>query len=285
MGAGIAHVPFKVVEQTPAIGLFDSGVGGLSVLREVRRLLPLHDLLYVADTAYCPYGPRPLAEVRARSLAIGEQLVNAGAGMLVVACNTASSAALEFLRAELPIAVVGMEPGLKPAAAATRSGRVGVLATSNTLAGARFAALVERYADGVEVITQPCPGLVECVETGDLAGPGARALVERYVAPLLAQGVDTLALGCTHYPFLRPLIAEVAGTGVAIVDTGPAVARQVARVAAERSLPAGQGAKRFWTTGDPAQVGPVARRLLGVECVDIAAVHPGAPVSLPRVVE
>jgi glutamate racemase len=165
--------------------MFDSGLGGLSILREVRQRLPRHDLLYLADSAYCPYGPRHADEVRARALAIGRWLVEQGAALLVVACNTASSAALDVLRAELPIAVVGMEPGLKPAAAATRSGRIGVLATSNTLAGARFAALVERYAEGVEVITQPCPGLVELVEAGELDGRAARALVERYVAPLL----------------------------------------------------------------------------------------------------
>jgi glutamate racemase len=246
-----------------AIGLFDSGVGGLSVLREVRALLPRHDLLYLADTAYCPYGPRPAAELRARALAIGRWLGEQGAELLVVACNAASSAALELLRAELPMPVVGMEPGLKPAAAATRSGRVGVLATSSTLAGERFAALVERYAGGVELITQPCPGLVARVEAGDLDGPDARALVECYVAPLLARGVDVLVLGCTHYPFLRPLIAAIAGADVAIVDTGPAVAQQVARVVARHGLPAGQGRARFYTTGEVAAVAPVLRRLVG----------------------
>src|SRR5262245_59935595 len=262
----------KMIDPTiPAIALFDSGLGGLSVLREVHGWLPRHDLLYLADTAYCPYGPRPLAEVRARVLAIGPWLVEQGAGLLVVACNTASSLALEPLRAELPIAVVGMEPGLKPAAAATRSGRVGVLATSNTLAGGRFAALVERYAAGVEVLTQPCPGLVELVEAGELAGSPTRALVERYVVPLLECGVDTLVLGCTHYPFLRPAIAAVAGSDVAIVDTGPAVARQVARVAAQQGLPAGLGRARFCTTGDGARVTTAARRLLH-EAVVVEAV-------------
>jgi glutamate racemase len=254
-------------ESNPAIALFDSGLGGLSVLRELRALLPQHDMLYLADTAYCPYGPRPVAELRARVLAIGRWLLAQGAGLLVVACNTASSVALELLRAALPIPVIGMEPGLKPAALATRNGSVGVLATSNTLAGGRFAALVERYADGVELITQPCPGLVEQVEAGDLGGPATRALVQRYVAPLLARGVDVLVLGCTHYPFLRPLIAEAAGPGVTIIDTGPAVARQVARVAAERGLLAGQGARRFWTTGDTAQVAPLVRRLLGEQAI------------------
>src|SRR5262245_39392689 len=247
---------------TPTIALFDSGLGGLSILREVRQRLPRHDLVYLADSAYCPYGPRPADEVRARALAIGRWLVEQGAELLVVACNTASSAALELLRAELPIAVVGMEPGLKPAAAATRSGRVGVLATSGTLEGPSFAALVERYAEGVEVITQPCPGLVELVEAGELDGPLVRALLERYIAPLQDRGVDTLVLGCTHYPFLRSTIAAVAGPDVTIVDTGPAVAGQVARVAAQRGLPSGEGRARYWTTGDPAQVTAAARRVL-----------------------
>jgi glutamate racemase len=256
---------------TATIAIFDSGLGGLSILREVCQRLPQHDLLYLADSAYCPYGPRPAAEVRARSLALGRWLVEQGAALLVVACNTASSAALDVLRAELPIAVVGMEPGLKPAAAATRSGRIGVLATSNTLAGARFAALVERYAEGVEVITQPCPGLVELVEAGELNSPAARALVERYVAPLLERGVDTLVLGCTHYPFLRSTIADIAGPHVAIVDTGPAVAWQVARVAAQRGLAVGQGHAHFWTTGDSAQVTAAARRVLDEEILVEAA--------------
>jgi glutamate racemase len=253
-----------MIEPIPStIALFDSGLGGLSILREVRQRLPRHDLLYLADSAYCPYGPRPAGEVRARALALGRWLAGQGARLLVVACNTASSAALETLRAELPFAVVGMEPGLKPAAAATLSGRVGVLATSNTLAGERFAALVERYADGVEVITQPCPGLVDLVEAGDLDGPMARALVERYVTPLLERGVDTLVLGCTHYPFLRPTIAAIAGPHVTIVDTGPAVAWQVARVAGQRGLAAGQGRACFYTTGDATTVTPVLRQLIG----------------------
>ncbi|HEU4329077.1 MAG TPA: glutamate racemase [Roseiflexaceae bacterium] len=245
------------------ITLYDSGLGGLSVLREVRTLLPEHDLTYLADTAYCPYGPRPVEFVRARALAVGRWAAEQGARMLVVACNTASSAALELLRAELPLPVVGMEPGLKPAVSTTRSGVVGVLATSNTLAGERFAALVERFADGATVVTQPCPGLVEQVERGDLSGPQTRALVTRYVEPLLAHGADTLVLGCTHYPFLRAAISEVAGSTVAIIDTGPAVARQVERVAIRLGLRPGTGALRCYTTADPALVAPPLLRLLG----------------------
>ena len=245
------------------IALFDSGIGGLSLLREVRAQLPAHDLAYVADSAHCPYGPKPAELVRARSLAIGRGLERAHAEALVVACNSAvASGALEALRAEVAIPVIGIEPGVKPAAALTRTGIVGVLATARTVESDRLASLVERYADGVEVVTQPCPGLVERVEAGLLEGTETRALVERYVEPLLARRADVLVLGSTHFPFLRALIAEVA-PAVEIVDPGPAVARQVARIAAERSIAAGSGAVAYSTTGDPAVVEPVLRRLAG----------------------
>lgn len=245
------------------IALFDSGLGGLSLLREVRAQLPSHDLAYVADSAHCPYGPKPAELVRARSISIGRAFEREGAHALVVACNSAVAAgALEALRAELEIPVIGIEPGIKPAAAQTRTGVVGVLATAMTASSDRLASLVERFADDVEVVTQPCPGLVERVEAGRLDGAETRALIDRYVAPLLSRGADVLVLGSTHYPFLRALIAEAA-PGVEIVDPGPAVARQVARVAAERAIPEGTGAVAYATTGDPALVAPVLRRLAG----------------------
>ena len=244
------------------IAIFDSGLGGLSVLREVRRQVPQHDLAYFADSAFCPYGPRPAAWVRERSLAISRWLVEQGAEVLVVACNTASSAALPALREALPIPVVGMEPGLKPAVAQTRSGCVGVLATSGTLDGERFNTLVSRFAGGIEVLTQPCPGWVEQVEAGDLCSTTTRGLVAQYVAPLTKRGADTLVLGCTHYPFLRPLIADVAGIDVTIIDTGPAVARQVARVAAQHAIPPGRAALRYISSGDRATVAATIKRLL-----------------------
>lgn len=245
------------------IALFDSGLGGLSVVREVRRLLPGYDLVYFADTAYCPYGMRSPDEVCARTLLIGRWLMGQGAGMVVVACNTASSATLEVLRAELPLPIVGMEPGLKPAVQVSRNQRVGVLATANTLAGSRFAALVERHAEGAEVFTQPCPGLVERVEAGELEHPATRALLEGYLQPLLARGVDTIVLGCTHYPFLYRTIADVVGPERAIIDTGPAVARQVVRVVEHCGLLPGQGMLEGWTSGEADQVGPIAWRLMG----------------------
>jgi len=249
------------------IGVFDSGLGGLSVLREIRQLLPHEDLLYVADSAHVPYGDKPESHIRARSLALARFLHDRGAKAIVVACNTATAAAVSLLREKLPtVPVIGMEPALKPAVNATRSGVVGVLATVGTLASARFAALLARYAGDVEVITQPCPGLVEQVELGDLNGPLTQALVQRYTTPLLARGADTLILGCTHYPFLRQVIAEITGPQVSLIHTGPAVARQVQRVLVDSALLCPEnraGQERFWTSGTPALLQASVNRLWG----------------------
>lgn len=230
------------------IGVFDSGVGGISVLREIRALLPGADLLYVADSAHCPYGGKSYGEIRTRGMAIGRFLIDQGAQAIVVACNTATAAAIDALRAhyrDMPF--VGMEPALKPAVAATRSGVVGVLATGATLGGERFAGLVERYSDGIQLLTQACPGLVEQVEAGDLTSHETRRLLEHYVRPLLARGADTLVLGCTHYPFLRSMLFELFGPHVALIDTGAAVARQTARVVPDEA-PAGEGSTRFYSS-------------------------------------
>ena len=248
------------------IGVFDSGVGGISVLHEIRRRLPAADLTYVADSGHCPYGSKSEGEIRARSRAIAGFLLDAhSAGAIVVACNTATAAAIEPLRqAFASVPIVGMEPALKPAVAATRSGVVGVLATGATLGGERFAGLAARFSDGVELLTQACPGLVEQVELGDLDGPETRQLVREYVAPLLARGADTLVLGCTHYPFLRPVLAELVGPEVTILDTGAAVARQLARVTADRSGGCAVGGTRqttFWSSD--VRVAPVIARLWG----------------------
>lgn len=255
------------------IGLFDSGLGGLSVLRAVRELLPHHDMVYLADSAHCPYGPLPAGRVRERAAACAGWLVGQGAGVVVVACNTATSAAAEALRATLAVPVVGMEPGIKPAAAATRTGHVAVLATSGTLGGRRFARLVGRFAEGVAVRTVACPELVRLVEDGNLTGAEAAAAVAGYVAPLVAAGVDTLVLGCTHFPLLRPLIAAAA-PGATIIDTGPAVAAQTARLVASAGLAPGEGRVRFATTGDPATVAPALARVWG-EPVPVERVNAG----------
>jgi glutamate racemase len=259
------------LDQARAIGVFDSGVGGLSVLHHIRQTLPDERLIYVADSGHVPYGDKSPEYIEQRSLALTRFLIAQGADAIVIACNTATAAAAATLRSQFAIPIVGMEPAVKPAAAATKSGVVGVLATTGTLESARFAALLERYGEEVEIVTQGCPGLVELVERGDLAGPDARALVERYTAPLLARGADTLILGCTHYPFLAPLIRDVVGPDVILIDTGAAVARQLQRrIAAElpgresqsstgsggcptKSFMGQTDATRFFTSGDAAQ--------------------------------
>ncbi len=260
------------------IGVFDSGVGGLSVLREIRARLPHEALAFVADSRHVPYGNKSQTYIQERSLALARFLVGEGAKAIVVACNTATAAAAERLRATLAVPVVAMEPAVKPAAAATRTGVVGVLATVGTLESARFAALLARFGRDVRVVTQPAPGLVEQVEAGDLEGPATRELVERYTRPLVDAGADTIVLGSTHYPFLRPLIADVVGATVTLVDTGAAVARQLERVLAANGLAAGASvpsAAAFWTSGDAAVVGPVVARLWGAT-IDVRAVPEAA---------
>jgi len=248
------------------IGVFDSGVGGLSILRQLRILLPEEDVLFFADQGHVPYGPRPLDEVRRFSIGIARFLIDQGAKLIVVACNTASAAALKELRAAFPSTpFVGMEPAVKPAAEQTRTRTVGVLATPATFQGELFASVVERFAQGVRVLPQTLPGLVERIEAGDLDGPETRHIVQAAVRPLVAQGADTLVLACTHYPFVIPAIAEAAGPGVQVIDPSPAIARQAARLLEERGLRANHdhhGQITFLTSGDPARLREMAQRLI-----------------------
>lgn len=242
--------------QSSPIGVFDSGFGGLSVLRAIRSALPGENLLYCADHAFLPYGERAEAEVRARSRRMAEALIAADAKAVVIACNTATAVAAEALRHELDVPVVGMEPAVKPAAGATRNGVVGVLGTGGTLASARFAGLLQRYAGEVRVVIRRCPELVEAAEQYDMAPVRRQALVDAAVAPLLAEGADVLVLGCTHFAFLRPEIEAAAGRRVDIIDTGPAVAREIERRLREVRLLSGSasgGSERFFTTGTPAR--------------------------------
>jgi len=256
------------------IGVLDSGVGGLSVLREIRRTLPGENLLYVADSAHAPYGARDTAFIDARVSAIADFLVARGAKAIVVACNTATGVAVDGLRQRLALPVVAIEPAVKPAARATRTGRIGVLATSRTLASDRFRGLVTTHASGVDVLEEACPGLVECVEAGDFDTPATRHLVEGYVAPLRDAGVDVIVLGCTHFPFLQPVIREVAGPGMTIIDPSEAVARELARRLDQHGLSAAQerGDVTFLTTGDPEVVAPVVAHVWGAP-VHVAAVR------------
>ncbi len=251
------------------IGIFDSGVGGLSVLRAIRRELPHEDLIYIADQAHVPYGPRPLLEVRRFAEGITRYLLSQGAKAIVVACNTASAAALHYLRQRFPqVPFVGMEPAVKPAAERTQTGVVGVLATPATFQGQLYASVVERFAQGTALLEHTCPGLVQQIEKGDLHGPQTRAILEEALHPMLAQGMDTVVLGCTHYPFVIPLIQEIVGPQVRVIDPAPAVARQTRRVLAQREAlrPAqsGPGRVTLLTTGeDQAAFARVAQHLLG----------------------
>ncbi len=236
------------------IGVFDSGVGGLSVLGEIQHLLPQESLLYVADCGNVPYGEKTPEFIRQRCSVMAGFFRQQGAKALVLACNTATVAGVADLRRDYPDwPIVGMEPAVKPAAAATRSGVVGVLATTGTLQSAKFAALLDRFATDVRVITQPCPGLVELIENGDLHSPVLRQLLERYVQPLLAAGCDTIILGCTHYPFLRPMLRHMLADDISLIDTGAAVARQLKRLLTARELLAEGPARaaQFWTSADP----------------------------------
>jgi len=265
------------------IGIFDSGVGGLSVWREIIRQLPHEDTLYLADQAHVPYGSRWLAEVREFSEGIVRFLLVQGAKIIVIACNTASAAALHYLRRTFPnVPFVGMEPAVKPAVEQTCNGVVGVIATQSTFQGDLFASLVERYAGDVRVLTQICPGLVEAVEAGALDAPETEALLRRCLTPLVEAGVDQLVLGCTHYPFLRPIIERLVGASVRVIDPAPSVARQTGRVLAQQGLETDPSTGKdhvshrvFYTSGDVATFTTMIERLLPSvgESVDVRAVR------------
>jgi glutamate racemase len=248
------------------IGIFDSGVGGLSVWREIVRQLPREDTLYLADQAHVPYGARQLAEVQEFSECVTRFLLDQGAKAIVIACNTASAAALHDLRRTFPdTPFVGMEPAVKPAVERTRNGVVGVIATQATFQGELFASLMQRYAGDVRVLTQVCPGLVEAVEAGRLDNSDTEALLWQCLTPLVEAGVDQLALGCTHYPFLRPAIERIVGASVTVIDPAPAVARQAGRVLTRRGLAVDEshaGHHVFCTSGDVVGFSTMVERLL-----------------------
>ena len=247
--------------------MFDSGVGGLSVWREVARQWPQVSTLYVADQAHVPYGARPADEIRAWSRAITTFLLqDAASDAIVVACNTASAAALAALRREFaPLPFVGMEPAVKPAVSESRSRVAAVLATPATFQGELFATTVERFAAGVRIVPVVCAGLVECIEAGEPNGAVAEARLRDALRPALAAGADTIVLACTHYPFARDAIARVAGAAVTVIDPAPAVARQLGRVLgleAEVATAATADRHRFFTSGDVVAFAGVASGLL-----------------------
>jgi len=237
------------------IGIFDSGVGGLSVLKAIRQQLPHENIIYLADQVHVPFGPRPINQVRVFAEGVSRFLLDRGAKLIVVACNTASAAALYNLRDTFPdTPFVGMEPAVKPAAESTQSGVVGVLATPATFQGELYTSVVTRYANGITVLQDTCPGLVNQIEKGDLASSTTRNILQKALVPMLQQGVDRVVMGCTHYPFVIPLIEEIVGSQVDVIDPSPAVARQTGRVLRSRGLVNQRktaGEVQFLTTGDP----------------------------------
>jgi glutamate racemase len=259
----------KINSSIAPIGVFDSGVGGISVLKHIRALMPHESLIYVADSKHAPYGNQTPEFIKDRSFQLAEFLLKQGAKALVVACNTATAAAVAGLRERYPdLLIIGMEPAVKPAVAATKTGVVGVLATSGTLKSAQFAALLEHYGQGVQVVTQACVGLVECVEKGELTSPSTFALLTQYVQPLLDAKADTIVLGCTHYPFVRALIEDLVGKDVVLIDTGVAVAKHLKHRLQENQLlciEAESGNVSFWSNNLAADAEKVMSALWGAQ--------------------
>jgi glutamate racemase len=267
----------QMVANHKPVGVFESGVGGLSVLQALRLELPYEHFLYAGDSGCAPYGDRPAEFVVERAITITEFLVGQGAKAVVVACNTATAVAVESLRARFVIPIVAIEPAVKPAASRTRSRVVGVLATTGTLSSPNVGKLLASYGSDVEFVIQPCPGLADQVEKGELASEATRALVKRYMRPIIDKGGDIVVLGCTHYPFLRPLIQEVAGPAVEVIDPATPVARELRRRLEYAGLlqNGGQpGTETFWTTGAVADVARIVRQLWG-KSVDVMVLPGG----------
>ena len=258
-----------MINSASPIGIYDSGVGGLTVWRAIRELLPQEDLLYFADQAKVPYGLRPLEEVQSLAEGVTRYFMDEGAKLIVIACNTASAAALKHLRALYPeFPFVGMEPAVKPAAEQTLSGKVGVLATPSTFQGELYASVVERFAHDVQLYQNTCPGLVQQIEKGYLDTPKTRRILEEALEPMLKEGVDTLVMGCTHFPFVIPVIKKIAGEEVRVIDPAPAVARQVRRVLEGQGLLSERkraGSSVFLTSGDKGKLEALLPKLIGVQ--------------------
>lgn len=247
------------------VGIYDSGVGGLSVLLEIRAAMPAESIEYVADSAHAPWGDKPPGFVRERGLKLARFLVGQGVKAIVIGSNTGTAGSAEAVRGALSIPVVGIEPGIKPAVAATRSRIIGAIVPAAVGESDRLASLLDRFGSDVRVIVQPVPGLVEFIEAADVGSPELRRKVEGYVRPMLDAGADTIVLGSTHYVFLKPVLSEIAGPRVALIETGAAVARQLGRVLEEHGLLASGGTarERFWTSGDPTTSTRVISALLG----------------------
>ena len=255
------------ISSSSPIGIFDSGIGGISVLRAIREQMPEESVIYFGDQGHIPYGPRPMEQIRDFSEAITRFLLEQGAKIIVVACNTASAAALKYLREKFPnVQFVGMEPAVKPAAEHTQTGKVGVLATPATFQGALYASVVERFANGVELFQNTCNGLVQQIERGNLDSPETRRILEDALLPMLEKNIDTVVLGCTHYPFVIPLIQRIVGENVRVIDPAPAVAKQTERLLEAKRLRNDSGSRgnlTFYTSGDLDEFKSLLPMLLG----------------------
>jgi glutamate racemase len=255
------------LDTSSSIGIFDSGVGGISVLRAIREQMPNESVVYFGDQGHIPYGPRPMEQIRDFSEAITNFLLEQNAKIIVVACNTASAAALKYLREKFPdVQFIGMEPAVKPAAEHTQTGKVGVLATPATFQGVLYASVVERFANGVELFQSICPGLVQQIEQGNLDGEETRKVLEEALLPMLEENIDTVVLGCTHYPFVIPLIQQIVGDKVRVIDPAPSVARQAGRLLESGGMSRqseSKGDVRFYTSGDPELFKSMLPMLLG----------------------
>ncbi len=249
------------------IGVLDSGVGGVSVLKHIHTLLPNERLLYVADSKYAPYGNKTPEQIQLRCFEIADFLIEKEVKALVVACNTATAAAIDVMRKKYTLPIIGMEPAVKPAAAATKNGVIGVLATVGTLKSAQFAALLESYGRNVKVVTQACVGLVECIERGEVNNEHTLELIKQYCQPLLDEGADTIVLGCTHYPFVKPLIEQVVGAEIVLIDTGVAVAKQLQKrlsaldLLAENEIFSQTSNVAFWSNSEASNAKQVISQL------------------------
>jgi glutamate racemase len=251
------------------IGIFDSGVGGLSVLRSLQKQMPNESIIYLGDQGHVPYGARPMEEIQKFSVGIVRFLLEQGAKIIVVACNTASAAALVHTREAFPdVQIVGMEPAVKPAAEITKTGKVGVLATPATFQGALYASVVERFGAGVELFQNTCAGLVSQIEKGELDTKATRDILGDALLPMLEKNIDTVVLGCTHYPFVIPLIQEIVGKDVRVIDPAPAIARQTQRLLDVQNIRNNsdrKGRVKMYTSGDPEVVRAVSFKLLNAD--------------------
>lgn len=255
------------------IGIFDSGIGGLTVMSAVRQVLPGEHLCYFGDNAHVPYGPRSLEEVHGFSHGITKALLDRDCKLIVIACNTASAAALASLREAFPeVPFVGMEPAVKPAVEHTHTGVVGVIATVATFQSDLYASVVERFAQGVEVLHQPCPGLVKQIEAGEFGTPRTESMLRGWLEPMLARNIDALVLGCTHYPIIRPLIERIVGPGVRVIDPAPAIARRTKHLLEQEgtmTLAGNTGDVTIWTSGGAREFAAMMQRI-GLPAMPVA---------------